>query len=132
MDVTLAVLADAANRTDNGKLNILGIFSTLYASQTPCHHPIMSLVLSFQASAFERGSQQQVGIKLVDADGQTVLAPPDSMLQVPAADGELTPGLNLIANLTNVKFDAFGSYQFEIFVNGQRMAQIPLTVIRTS
>ena len=131
MDVTLAVLADAANRSDNGKLNILGIFSTLYAAQTPCQHPIMSLVLSFQASPFERGSQQQVGIKLVDADGQTVLAPPDSLLQVPSSDGELTPGVNLIANLTNIKFESFGSYQFEILVNGQVKAQIPLTVIRT-
>jgi hypothetical protein len=33
MDVALAVLADFANSSADGKLNILGIFDTVYAEQ---------------------------------------------------------------------------------------------------
>ena len=131
MELTLAVLADAANRSDNGKLNILGIFTSLFASQTPCQHPQMTLVLSFQASPMERGTQQVVAIKLVNADGQTVLAPPDSTLLVPAEGAELSPGLNLIANLNGVTFPTFGSYQFDILVNGETKAHLPISVIQT-
>jgi len=130
MEIALSVIADAANRSDTGKLNILGVFSSLYATQMPCHHPTMSLVLSFQASAFERGSSQRVSIRLLDPDGKTILAPPDSTLQVPGDSGDLTPVVNLIANFTNVQFASFGNHRFDILVDGQVKAQIPIFVAR--
>ena len=50
MDVTLALLADAANVSQDGKLNILGIFNGLGAAAFPATHPSMHLVLRFEAS----------------------------------------------------------------------------------
>jgi hypothetical protein len=130
MDLVLAVVADAANRSDNGKLNILGVFSTLYAAQTPCQHPQMALVLGFQATALERGTQQSVTIRLVNADGQSVMTTPSSPVAVPADDTDLTPSVNLIVNLNGVRFDTFGAYRFDILVDGHVKAQIPVSVVQ--
>ena len=55
MDVTLAVLADHANVSDQGKLNILGIFDRILASNFPAVHPQLHPVLRFSASPAERG-----------------------------------------------------------------------------
>ena len=38
MNIQVAVLCDAAT-DDNGKLNLLGAFDTIYAPQTPAVHP---------------------------------------------------------------------------------------------
>src|SRR6185436_5289009 len=48
VDVKLALLADGANATAEGKLNILGIFNALHAASFPCAHPHMCLVLRFE------------------------------------------------------------------------------------
>ena len=49
MRVPLAVLADYANVTTDGKLNIMGIFNRIFASALPVVHPQMRLVMRFQA-----------------------------------------------------------------------------------
>ena len=49
MNVRLAVLADYANVTGDGKLNILGIFDRINLLQIPAVHPQMHLVLRIEA-----------------------------------------------------------------------------------
>src|SRR5688572_1005154 len=72
MEITLAVLADAANRSTEGKLNILGAFGNLYATGYPTGHPLMQLVLRMQASPGEVGQTKELKIVLIDADGHRV------------------------------------------------------------
>jgi len=126
----MAVVADAANRTDNGKLNLLGVFHTLYALQAPCQHPHMSIVINFEATAMERGTRQKVGIRLVNADGKPVLQMPESFLDVPHDPTVVTPQLSLIANISGVMFETFGSYQFDITVGNDILGRIPITIAR--
>ena len=49
MLVKLAVLADYANVTSDGKLNILGIFDRMNVLNLPAVHPQMNLVLRLEA-----------------------------------------------------------------------------------
>ena len=128
MHITMAVVADAANRSDNGKLNLLGVFSTLFAVSTPCQHPHMAIVLNFEATAMERGTRQKIGIRLVNADGKPVINMPDSFLDIPADPTIVTPQLSLIANIAGVMFDTFGSYQFDIEINGTVCGRIPISI----
>src|SRR6266516_3887748 len=65
MEVKLALLADGANVSREGKLNLLGIFDTLFARSFPTTHPQMQLVIRFEAAAQEAGSTRQVEIQLV-------------------------------------------------------------------
>lgn len=128
MHITMAVVADAANRTDNGKLNLLGVFQTLYAVTAPCQHPHLAIVLNFEATAMDRGTRQKIGIRLVNADGKPVLSMPDSFLDVPPDPAVVTPQLNLIVNIAGVMFETFGSYQFDITVNDEIQSRIPITI----
>jgi hypothetical protein len=128
MEVTLAAVADAANRAEGGKLNLLGVFTILYAQQVPCQHPMMSLVLNFEATAMERGTTQKVGIKLVNEDGHALITLPESALAVPNDPHALTPAVNLIVNLNGLMFESYGAYRFDVDVNGETKAQIPIYV----
>ena len=44
MNIQVAVLCDAAT-DDNGKLNLLGAFDTIYTQQLPAVHPQCSIAL---------------------------------------------------------------------------------------
>jgi len=50
MEVVLAVLADYANVSQEGKLNIMGIFDIISSEKFPTFHPEMKLVVQFEAS----------------------------------------------------------------------------------
>ena len=72
MQVKLAVLADYANVTAEGKLNILGIFDRINLVQVPAVHPQMHLVLRLEARAAERDRVHRVEIRLHDPQGATI------------------------------------------------------------
>ena len=45
MHVSFAIFADAANLSQEGKLNILGVFDAVQVGQTPTVHPRAHLVV---------------------------------------------------------------------------------------
>lgn len=125
MQITYAILADAANRAENGDLNVLGIFDRRFAFQSPCHHPQMALIIRFEANAIERGTRHMVGVKMLNADGKIILELPDSPLDVPDDPNVITPTPNVIINMMNVLLPEFGQYRFDISINGELRAQAP-------
>ena len=54
MRVTLAVLADYANISQEGKLNILGIFDRIAVAEVPTSLPQMHFIMRLEAHAAER------------------------------------------------------------------------------
>ncbi len=127
MEVALALLADYANVTKEGKLNLLGLFSMINAPSLPWTHPQMQLVLSLEATPAEWDSSKKVEIKLLDADGNTKLAI-GSDLKVPRGQ----PGRNVLINsiiaINNLRFDTEGDYAFHILIGGDDKKAIPLRV----
>ncbi|MEX2246711.1 MAG: hypothetical protein WEC75_08480 [Dehalococcoidia bacterium] len=127
MDVTLALIADAANVSRENKLNILGAFGNINAREFPATWPRMVLVLSLEASSAEVGTKKQLEIRILDADGA----------QVRTISGAFTvpsprrPGhqvrLNQIVQLINVTFPHPGDYVFAVLLNGDTKREIPLT-----
>jgi len=129
MDVTLALLADAANVSQDGKLNIMGIFNALGAQQFPVVHPQMALVLRFEASRAEEGKQRQVELQLADMDG-TKLFKIGAQLMVPTGSPAGQPiRLNHILMLNNVQFEKPGDYMFSVLVNDDEKASIDLKIV---
>lgn len=51
MHPQLTVLADSANISQEGKLNILGEFNTLFAESVPVAHPIIWFVSKLELGA---------------------------------------------------------------------------------
>jgi hypothetical protein len=132
MKATLAVLADAANRSDNGKLNLLGLFQTIYAASTPAIHSQMYLVLVFKASPGEKGSTQKIKLVLSDEDGGIILASPDYPITVPDDPDVRSPDMNMIINVPNLVLPKFGDYSFEVLLNGSYLTDVSLRVEATA
>ena len=127
MRVTLAVLADYANISQEGKLNILGIFDRVQVAELPTSLPQMHFVLRLEAHAAERDRAHSVEIRLHDPDGQAVFE----------IKGEVTPrggqpGLPVLTNqilgLNNLRLQQTGGFNFVVFINNDLKAEVPLLV----
>ena len=129
MDVTLALVADAANRSQEGKLNILGAFANLYATTYPVRHPEMQLVLRMEASPAEVGLQKKFRVILLDFDGNPQDTRVEGEFTIPPAK---QPGrrvhMEAIIRLIDTTFQNEGDYTFAIMINDEEKASIPLTV----
>ena len=67
----LSVLADAANLSQEGRLNLLGEFNTLFAAEVPVAHPVLWFVAKMQAGAGDFG-HHRIHLQVVSEDGETV------------------------------------------------------------
>ena len=127
MDVTLALLADYANVTREGKLNVMGLFTIINAPALPWVHPQMQLVLELEASPAEWDMQKDIEIKLLDADANPMLAVRGGV-KVPRGEAGRRVRINSIMTFGNVKFNAEGDYIFAILIGGETKKEIPLRV----
>ncbi len=133
MDVSLAVLADFANSSADGKLNILGIFDTVYAVQYPAAHPEMKLVVRFRLHPAEIGQTKHVEIHLLTERGDRVFRftveialEPKEGQQAPVGEMITTDS---ILGINGLRIDAPGTYEFVIMVNGEVKASVPLKAV---
>ena len=122
------MLADAANISREGKLNILGAFDRIYGAKFPLRWPRMVLVTRFEASAAEFGSEKSIEIVTMDADGK----------RLGKASGKMTIGEGRTGRQIKINhvlpmgmtFPAPGEYSIEILVNGEPKATVPLEVVQ--
>ena len=128
MDVAFALLADAANVSREGKLNILGAFDRVHGSKFPLTWPRMVLVTRFVASAAEYGQEKSLEIVTMDADGKK-LGQATGKMQVPDRQTGRQLKINHILPM-QMTFPGPGEYSIAILVNGEQKATVPLEVVR--
>ena len=126
MEVKLALTADYANVSQDGKLNVMGIFSRILAPQFPATHPLMHLILVFTAEGPEKGRTKEVRIRLVDDDGKAQMDINGS-LQIPESP-DLRVEMQQIFALQMLQFPHPGHYAFHILVDGKSRATLPLEI----
>lgn len=131
MNVTLAVLADYANLSQEGKLNIMGVFDAIYAETFPMIHPEMKLVVQYEAGAADVQATHRIEIHLMDADGRKPM-----VITGQVAIGDVQPGYplktNSILNIRNAQFERPGDFVFNVLVDGEVKHQVPLKVLQLS
>ncbi len=128
MDVAFALLADAANVSREGKLNVLGVFDRLHGSKFPFTWPRMMLVMRFVASAAEYGTEKTIDIITLDADGKKLGTASGKMTLPTGASGRQLK-INHVLPMT-MTFPAPGEYSIEILINGEPKATVPLEVVQ--
>jgi len=122
----MAVLCDAAT-DNNGKLNILGTFDTIYTSQLPAVHPQCSIAIRMTFGKVEEG-QHKVKLNFVDEDGKPVLDLPLIPIDVMVPEETIFLSRNFIVNIQKLKFEKEGLYSIDIAVDGRQEGSIPLLV----
>lgn len=129
MEIDLAVLADAATVDGSGKLNILGIFDRIGVREFPARHRRIALVLRFQAGANEAG-EHEVEIGLRSPSGEELMRLGGKARVGGSRSGRTASAVKVpqVLNLENVGFKEPGLHHFDVRVDGEHHASIPLTI----
>jgi hypothetical protein len=128
MKVTLAAMCDYASVSQDGKLNILGIFQEINAPTIPFQLAQMFLVVSFSASSSEAPAQKKFEVKLLGADGAQVFAAQQTVpIQTPPRTGARV-NVNALMGFGGLVFPAPGDYAFSILIDGDEKESVPLRV----
>jgi hypothetical protein len=127
MKFVVGHLADAANISVEGKLNLLGIFQKIGSTQFPCQLSC-ALIALFEAGPFDRGTQCPVRIEFIDEDGQEMFRMDGMQVAVPDQPGQILHTCNLIVNLRPLTLTKPGPHSFKILVNDRVVGEIRLQV----
>lgn len=127
MNIQVAVLCDAAT-DDNGKLNLLGAFDTIYARELPAIHPQCAVALRVTFSNDDEG-KHQLRLNFVDADGRSITPDFPPIPVDVSLPGDMHFGTrNYIVNIQQLKFDQPGLYSMDVMFDEKVQAGIPLLV----
>ncbi len=127
MNIQVAVLCEAVTE-DNGKLNLLGAFDTIYARALPAIHPQCAVALRITFSDSDEGSHE-LRLNLVDADGHSLMPDLPPMPVKVALPSDMHFGTqNFLFTFQQLKFEQPGLYSMEVAFDGRVQASIPLLV----
>jgi hypothetical protein len=126
MNIQVAVLCDAAT-DDNGKLNLLGAFDTIYTQQLPAVHPQCSIALRVTFGNEDEGAHL-LKLNFVDADGHSIMPSIDIPVEVVLPGDAHFGTRNFIVNIQQLKFAGPGLYSIDLSFDEQLQASIPLLV----
>jgi hypothetical protein len=126
MHVSFALFADAANLSQEGKLNVLGVFDAVHAGQFPALHPRATLVVRL------KGNQSDVGVhpltlRWVNGRG-TELWSSTVELSVAAATGPATEMDMPVIVQIDLPLDSPGDYRMQVELDGVRRSETVLHV----
>lgn len=126
MQVTFAVLADAANLSQEGKLNVLGVFDALQVGALPAVHPRAHLVVHFKGAASDVG-RHTVTLRWINPKGSELWTSTGELNVGQPPAGVVEMDLPLIAQI-DLPIDAAGSYQMSISLDDKQSALVPVQV----
>jgi len=129
MRLELFLAADYANITGEGKLNVMGIFRVVNATDFPARHSSMHLVLKMVPELGEYGVSRELYVKLHDPDGNELMEL-SGQIEVPKGSGGLPPEVNVILELKDLIFPQPGPYQFVVLVDKDHKGYLTLLVTK--
>lgn len=126
MVVEVFSLCDAAT-SENGKLNLLGAFDTIWVKQFPAVYPHCTVAIRLRFLSLETGSHR-VEVRFIDEDGKNVLPPAGGTVKVDMPQGQRSASANLILNIQSLKLERPGESSLDLLVDGQLAISLSLFV----
>lgn len=126
MHVSFAVFADAANLSQEGKLNILGVFDALQVQSLPAVHPRAALVVHLKGSSGDTGTHT-VSFRWLSPSGQELWNSTGNLDVGTPPPGVTEMDLPLIAQL-DLPMDAAGAYSMAIAIDGKHTMDVGVQV----
>lgn len=128
MRLRLAVAADYANLSSEGKLNIMGVFHEVAPSAFPAVLSQGFIVLEWEAGVAEAGKQRELRLAFVDPDGTEKIALGIS-IEVPKPGRPGSPALfNQIVNVAGTPLERSGEHAFYVLADDDEKGRIALYV----
>lgn len=128
MQVDVAVLADCANIAEGGKLNVMGMFDRIWATEFPATHAFMVLAVRMRLEYGDEGNHR-FEIDLHDEDGAKF-----GGVVAELTVGKIMPGqrevVSQILSFPGLRFPRPGEYGFTIRWDGTEKATVPLSLVR--
>ncbi len=118
MELQLALVCDHAKTTDDGKLDVHGVFNDLYAPAFPALQNHMVLVLAVEWSRSDSG-RYRFRVELIDPDGKPTLSV-EGHTDVDSRPEDRPPArTRLMLPLEKVVFPKPGAYRFKVQLKGK-------------
>lgn len=127
MEVTFAVLADYANVSREGKLNVMGIFDRIFARQLPSRFPPMQLVVRLEARPQDIDTEHAIRIQLTDPDG-AALFDINGTFTPRNPEPEQPVSVNHVIRLADLPLQRTGLHNVIVWVDSERKTEVPLRV----
>jgi hypothetical protein len=127
MDIESFLLCDAAT-DQQGKLNILGAFDTIYVKKAPAIHPACAVAVRIRFQKIEEGNHS-IRIRIIDEDGKGIEPNLEGNINVKIGENRDSAGINAILNIQGLKFEKHGKYRVDLAIDGEIKASVPLRVI---
>lgn len=131
LKIPMALVADEANISQEGKLNVLGVFDRIGAASFPMVHPKMVFVFRIEAAYGDGGVSVPVRVRLMDADGGAIFEAGGDLVAPQVAPGDFATA-NQLFTLLGIRFPAPGMYKFVINLGDLTPHETPLLAIQTS
>lgn len=129
MYIQFALFADGANISQEGKLNILGVFDAVQVQGLPAVHPRATLVVRLKGSRADEGVHR-VGLHWLNPSGAELWSSTGE-LEVMAPPNEATElDFPLIAAV-DLPLDAAGAYTMRISLDDEPKSDLRLQVRST-
>ena len=127
MKPLLFLVADYANITGEGKLNVMGIFNSISSFNFPARHSSMYLIAKLSPELGEYGQKRSFTILLMDADANHVVEV-SGEFDIPKGQDGKKPEVNIMFEMKDVVFTKPGRYVFVLLVDKDHKDEITLHV----
>ena len=127
MKIPMAFVADEANVSQEGKLNVLGIFDRIVTAELPLIHPRMVFCFRVVAEPGDAGRALPVQVRLVDEAGEPLFEAAGDMVTPILPMGDVFSA-NQVFTLLGVQFPRPGTYRFTVTIGDAAPHETPLHV----
>jgi uncharacterized protein DUF6941 len=131
MDLDFAILADAVEPAEGGKLNLMGAsVDTLWSHSAPFEHPSLTLVSRMLLSTEEVGEVHRLDVALVGPDGEEIvnLDRVTDPVEPPSGDSRRA-SVGFVTEMKNLPIPSFGRYELVLSWDGRRIHSLELLAI---
>lgn len=115
-------LCDTAFFSQEGKLNVIGIFKVIGTRQLPVVHPKLSVVLNLTLS-----KPAKLKLQILKRETGETIAKLEAKLEQ-KNENEHEKEINFISDFNSIKFEENGEYRVEIWIDDELIEVIPFFV----
>jgi hypothetical protein len=126
MHISFAVFADAANLSQEGKLNILGVFDAVQVAGLPTIHPRTHFVVRLKADGDDIGAHK-LSFRWLSPFDEALWSSSGEMSVAPAPNPVFELDLPIIA-VVDLPLNVVGQYTMQVTLDGEPTASARLFV----